>query len=153
MTDIERKKCLREIRRIAIYWGVNSPTGKELLLRFIAVAACIFPGLVILTSSFWGGCLYITCVAGTYTYFARSHFKRRKEIWKWSLDQSLKTYQPLDLRAWADFKARVSEEGMTYDACEAWMNAESIALYKNPQPEWSFLNNTSVKEIVQSERK
>lgn len=49
------------------------------------------------------------------------------------------------------FKARVSEEGMTYVAFESWMNTEASALYKEPKQEWSFVDKTPVGENDQSE--
>ncbi len=144
MTDIkERQNHLRNLKCILISWEFTKPTGKEHLLLIVAIVACVFPGQVFFRYSLWGGFLYLICVAGCYAYLALPHFKHRKEVWKERLDQSLKEYQPLDLQAWADFKDRVSEEGMTYEACEAWMNTEGSALYKKPKQEWSFLDSTS----------
>ncbi|MGS0205898.1 hypothetical protein ACUTGA_21890 [Escherichia coli] len=57
----------------------------------------------------------------------------------------------LDLQAWAYFKDRVREEGMTYKACESWMSTEASALYKSPKQEWSFLDSTSVGENDKSQ--
>ncbi|WP_000347281.1 hypothetical protein [Shigella flexneri] len=90
-------------------------------------------------------------VAGSYAFLAFPHFTHRKKIWKERLDQSLKEYQPLDLQAWAYFKDRVREEGMTYKACESWMSTEASALYKSPKQEWSFLDSTSVGENDKSQ--
>ncbi|EPU2858780.1 hypothetical protein [Escherichia coli] len=152
MTDKEdKKRNLRKIRGISINWEFNKPTGKEHLLLIIAIVACIFPGQIFFNSSLWSGFLYLICVAGSYAYLAIPHFKHRKEIWKGWLDQSLKEYQPLDLQAWEVFKARVSEEGMTYVAFESWMNTEASALYKEPKQEWSFVDKTQVGENDQSE--
>ncbi|EAC1391685.1 hypothetical protein D9D44_25025 [Escherichia coli] len=55
------------------------------------------------------------------------------------------------LQAWAYFKDRVREEGMTYKACESWMSTEASALYKSPKQEWSFLDSTSVGENDKSQ--
>lgn len=150
MTDIEeKKKNLRSIKYISTNWEINKPTGKEHFILF-AMVACIFPSTFFFNISLWSGLLYLICVAGSYAYLAIPQFKHRKEIWKVTLDQSLKEYQPLDLQAWAVFKDRVSKEGMTYEACEAWMKSEASALYKQPKQKWSFLDNTAVEENDQS---
>ena len=126
MTDIkEKQNHFSKLKCIAISWHFNKPTGKEHLLLFVAIVAWIFPGLVFFKHSLWGGLLFFFFVAGSYAFLAFPHFTHRKKIWKERLDQSLKEYQPLDLQAWAYFKDRVREEGMTYKACESWMSTEA----------------------------
>ena len=152
MTDIkEKQNHFSKLKCIAISWHFNKPTGKEHLLLFVAIVAWIFPGLVFFKHSLWGGLLFFFFVAGSYAFLAFPHFTHRKKIWKERLDQSLKEYQPLDLQAWAYFKDRVREEGMTYKACESSMSTEASALYKSPKQEWSFLDSTSVGENDKSQ--
>lgn len=150
MTDIdERSSQLRNIRNIAKKRELNAATNKENTLGVIAIF-CIFPGLFIINYNLWGGVVYFLCFTAGFVYKVLPQIKHRPAYWNSELDRALRAYQPLVLLAWDDFKTRVSTEGMTYEACEAWIHAESAAINKKPEPEWSFIDSTPVGENEQS---
>ncbi|EGH2839219.1 hypothetical protein J6187_003795 [Salmonella enterica] len=150
MTDIdERRSRLRNIRNIVQKREVNAATNKENILRVIAFF-CIFPGVFIINYNLWGATFYFLCFTAVFVYKVLPQIKHRPAYWNSELDRALNEYQPLDLMVWADFKARVNAEGMTYEACDAWMDAEFAALYKKKEPEWSFIDNKPIGENDQS---
>ncbi|EFR0234859.1 hypothetical protein HZM05_004466 [Salmonella enterica] len=150
MTDIdERRSRLRNIRNIVQNRSVNAPTNKEDTLRVIAIF-CTLLGMFVLNYNLWGGAVYFLCFIAGFLYKFLPQIKHRPEYWNSKLDRALKEYQPLDLCVWADFKTRVSTEGMTYGACDTWIRAEFAALYKMKEPEWSFIDNKPIGENDQS---
>lgn len=169
MTDIvERRTELCEIRNIAVLRDINAVTNKEKTFVIIVIV-CLFLGMPLIHYFPWIAAIHFSCLAGGYIFmgwpliklydeymsrpFEQSLIKHRAKYWNVALDQSLRAYQPLNLQAWLYFQSRVRKEGMSYEACDERLKSESVALYEEPKPEWSFLDDTSVEEGNQSEKK